>query len=80
MPISYGNVAGRIHREEQPLPEQEEGPMKRCMGCRRMLPESRFAVYEDGRHSAKCAHLLRRASSALRCARRTEPRLAPTSP
>ena len=66
MPISYGNVAGRIHREEQPLPEQEEGPMKRCMGCRRMLSESRFAVYEDGRHSAKCDTCRRRAEQRRR--------------
>lgn len=54
MPRIYGNVAGIIHRTEQPLAAKSAGPMKRCFKCRRLLPYDAFSVHKDGKRAVKC--------------------------
>lgn len=61
MPIIYGNVGGREHRNLQPLAGEPRGRMKRCQGCGLLLPVDRFNVYKDGRLSAKCDMCRKRA-------------------
>lgn len=62
MPIMYGNVGGREHRNLQPLAGEPRGPMKRCQGCGLLLPIERFDVYKDGRRALKCDMCRKRAA------------------
>ena len=54
MPTAYGMVAGRDHRAPQPEPDEGGGRLVRCVGCGRLVPISKFAVYKNGIRSRKC--------------------------
>ena len=71
MPIMYGNVGGREHRNLQPLAEKPHGRMKRCRGCGQLLPIERFPVSKDGKIGTKCSTCKRRSEERRKAKYRT---------